>query len=362
MTTELEQKDETMEETNEVSYLDMSDEDVMNSVPPETKPVQEETIEEIEEDATATADEDSKDTEEITESNQQTKEVTDKSENTDDSNFDYKSEYQRILAPFKANGREIKVDSVDDAISLMQMGANYNKKMEALKPNLRLIKMLENNGLLDEDKLSYLIDLDKKNPEAINKLVKDSGLDPLDLNTEEAKEYKPVSRRVNDLEIELDTVLEEIQHTDSYTRTLGIVSKEWDTASKQTIGATPQLLKVINTHVQSGVYDLISKTIDNERTFGRLQGLSDIEAYRQVGDQLHAKGAFDHLVQNQGQQVPTKQVVVPKPKMGNEDKLRDKRRAASAPQVAVTTKTNMSDKNMLALSDDEFSKLASTHF
>ena len=89
---------------------------------------------------------------------------------------DYKAEYLRLLAPFKANGKEIAVSTVDDAISLMQMGANYNKKMAGLKPSLKMLKLLENSGLLSEEKISYLIDLEKKNPAAINKLIKDSGI------------------------------------------------------------------------------------------------------------------------------------------------------------------------------------------
>jgi hypothetical protein len=157
---------------------------------------------------------------------------------------DYKAEYEKLLTPFKANGREMQVTNVDDAVQLMKMGANYNKKMAALKPNLKLMKLLENNGLLDEGKLSFLIDLDKKNPDAINKLVKDSGIDPLDITADKASGYKPSTYTVDDREIELDTVLEDIQDTPSYNRTLEIVSTKWDGASKQLIGKTPQLLKV----------------------------------------------------------------------------------------------------------------------
>ena len=87
----------------------------------------------------------------------------------------------------------------------MQMGANYNKKMAALKPNLKLLKLLENNGLLSEEKLSFLIDLDKKNPDAITKLVKDSGLDPLEMDVSKS-DYKPNTYTVHDREVELDSV------------------------------------------------------------------------------------------------------------------------------------------------------------
>lgn len=272
---------------------------------------------------------------------------------------DFESEYKRLLAPFKANGREIKVNSVDEAVTLMQMGANYNKKMAALKPNLKLMKLLENNGLLSEEKIGFLIDLEKKNPAAINKLVKDSGIDPMDLSAEQASAYKHTAYTVDDREIELDTVLDDIQGTPTYNRTLEVVSTKWDAASKQVIAGTPQLLKVINDHISNGIYDVISKEIESERMFGRLNGVSDIEAYRRIGDALHAKGAFNHLVQgsSQTQMKPAAQpvVVTPKPKV-EDDKLKDKRRAASSTKPAPSN-TASSEFNPLALSDEEFSKL-----
>lgn len=268
---------------------------------------------------------------------------------------DFEAEYKKLLTPFKANGREIAIKSVDDAVALMQMGANYNKKMAALKPNLKLMKLLENNGLLSEEKLSFLIDLEKKNPDAINKLVKDSGIDPMDLNADKASGYKPNTYTVDDREMELDTVLEDIQETAGYNRTLEIVSNKWDGASKQVIAKTPQLLKVINDHVESGIYDLITKEIESERVFGRLNGLSDIEAYRQVGDAIQARGGFNHLGSSQGKPNTQPVVVTPKPKKVDEDKLREKKRAASSTKPAASSVT-AKDFNPLALSDEEFSK------
>ena len=275
---------------------------------------------------------------------------------------DYEAAYKQLTAPFKANGREIQVQSVEDAVALMQMGANYNKKMAALKPNLKLMKLLENNGLLNEEKLSFLIDLEKKNPDAISKLIKDSGVDPLDLDASNAGAYKPTRHTVDDRELELDAVLDEIQETPSYTRTLDVVSNQWDASSKNVIANSPQVLKVINSHVQSGVFDLIVKEVEREKMFGRLSGLSDIEAYRQVGDAIQARGGFDHLAQSQGQRVQPKPAVVqPKPKMGDEGKRREKRLAAGASQPAAPSK-GKGEFNPLALSDDEFSKVVNQRF
>ena len=366
----------------QVDYLAMSDEEIMNAVAPvEPVAVVEETNEEVQPEAvatetatevveqvngeaggnTGTSDTTTETKTEVVEEKTETENQKEKAEKETQA-LDYEAEYKRLLAPFKANGREIQVKSVDDAVALMQMGANYNKRMAALKPNLKMLKLLENNGLLSEEKISYLIDLEKKNPAAINKLVKDSGLDPMDLDAEKAGEYKPKIHSVDDREIDLDTVLDEIQETPTYTQTLEIVSKKWDGASKQTIASTPQLLKVINDHVANGIYDLINQEVERERMFGRLNGLSDIEAYRRVGDAINARGGFNHLVSNQGKPNQEPVVVQPKPKAPADDKLNEKRRAASSTKPANVSTTAASDFNPLALSDEEFSKLAEIRF
>ena len=296
----------------------------------------------------------------------QEEEVTPEAEVASGKEVDYKAEYEKLLKPFKANGRDIQVGSVDDAVALMQMGANYNKKMAALKPNMKLMKMLENHDLLSEDKLNYLIDLSRKDAGAINKLIKESGIDPLTLDTEKADGYTPKSYKVDEREIELDMVLEQIQHSQAYPKTLEVVSKQWDPASRQTVANSPQLLKIINDHVDRGIYDVISAEVERERIFGRLNGMSDIEAYRQVGDSIQARGGFDHLVQKRtdhGQQAAARPVVVqPKPKMAENDKLREMRKAASTSQPAASSGKSVSDFNPLALSDEEFSKLVQPKF
>jgi len=275
---------------------------------------------------------------------------------------DHKAIVDKLFAPFKANGKEMAVDNVDDAVALMQMGANYNKKMAALKPNLKLLKLLENNNLLSEEKLSFLIDLDKKNPAAISKLLKDSGIDPLDVDVEKANEYAPKPYTVDEREIELDTVLEEIQDTPVYSKTVSVVSNKWDAASKQVVANNPQLLKVINDHMASGVYDLISSEIERERMFGRLKGLSDIEAYRQVGDSIQARNGFAHLFKQQApvEPAPVKEPV-PVVEKAPEPDLRDKKRAASSPKPAAPV-AKQPEFNPLALSDEEFAKLVNPKY
>lgn len=376
--------------------LNMTDEELMNmSEPPE---LQEEPTEDITDTADASTNEDvtdasesvsddiddNEDTDNVDDSSNEdssTDETTktsdekssDTAENSDEKSdtetaevdtdgtatVNYKAEYEKVLAPFRANGKDIKVDSIDDAISLMMMGANYNKKMAGLKPVMKLVKMLENNGLTDETQLSYLIDLSKKNPEAIRKLVKDSGIDPLEIDTENPTEYRPNTYTVNDNEVELDAVLDEIRDSTSFKDTIEIISNKMDDSSKKVLLATPSLIKTINEHVAAGIYAKISSVIESERMLGRLTGLSDLEAYKQVGDAIQARGGFGVAPNTQSTANVTRQPIVntqqPDPK------LKDRKKAASVSRT-ITPSGTSTDFNPLSLSDEEFEKLSLSKF
>ena len=273
---------------------------------------------------------------------------------------DYKAELGRVLSPIKANGREIQVSSVDDAIQLMQMGANYHKKMAALKPNLAVLKLLEQHGLLDQEKLSYLIDLDKKNPDAIKKLVKDSGIDPLDIDTDKAGNYKPSNYSVDDKAVELDAVLDELKGSQHYAPLLQTVGKDWDAQSRQIIADTPDLLRTLHSHMSSGIFAKIISAVETERAFGRLSGMSDLEAYRAVGDKLNAQGAFNSVSASTAT-APAKVVPVKAASTPNTNSAaKQKKLAASTSRASAPVQ--QAPFNPLSMSDDELMKLDITKF
>lgn len=359
----------------ENSLLEMSDEEIMNLDPTTlaAAPQEEDQEEEEEEEPAGESEPEGDDEpagEEVTpegedepakvedagkDSPASEKKAEEEAEPASKEETDYKAEYQKILAPFSANGKQMQVESAEEAITLMQMGANYNKKMAALKPNLKLLKLLENNGLLSEEKLSFLIDLDKKNPDAITKLVKDSGLDPLEMDVSKS-DYKPNTYTVHDREVELDSVLSDIQDTPTYSKTISIVGNKWDGESKKIIVENPQLIKVINDHMASGVFDLISNEVDRQRALNRLNGVSDIEAYRLVGDEMHNRGALRPASQPAQKAPGTVREPVPaKPAAQNQD-TRSKKLAASTPKAAAPVK-NDPDFNPLAMSDEDFAKI-----
>jgi len=279
---------------------------------------------------------------------------------------DYKAVYDKIMAPFNANGKQIKLNDPEEAIKLMQMGANYTRKMNAIAPHRKMLMMLQNNGLLDEGKISYLIDLDKKNPEAIKKLVKESGIDPLDIDVNTDPDYQEGSYQVTDEEVAFRTTLEDLTSTDEGKQTLSTINTTWDDTSKEMLWSHPEIMPIIQQQQETGVYAIIADEIDRQRTLGKIAPETPfLQAYKIVGDQLTASGGFNHLadpsqgpapsggnpVGQTGSQPLAVRPAEPKKSLSNDDKAS----AASVPRSGP--KPAKSTINPLAMSDDEFLKL-----
>ena len=346
------------EDTEEVVGNSETDEEDLTAVEDEedssTNTADDGNDSEAEESEPESEEEDSEETEEVIDTSDSETDEKDSSDKKEDT-INYEAEYKRLLSPFKANGHELKVDNVDEAITLMQMGANYNKKMAALKPHLKTVKILQKNGIDSEEKLAFLIDLHRKDKQAIAKLIKDSGVDPLELESEDGEDnaYTPSNYNVSDQELAIEEVLDSLQESPYYNRLITTVGKEWDAPSKRIISETPQLLNILHSHMETGVFDIIQKEIIKQRALGNLNGLNDLEAYKQIGDGIQARGGFDHLTKVQSKN----SVSTSRPsKLKEEDqKLKAKRRAA-APTKQTPKSRPSSDFNPLNLSDEEFEK------
>jgi hypothetical protein len=363
--------------STEINYLEMSDEDILAmdlegsqelssdttnsdeavSTPEEDNAVEDSTeasedgTSEDEGEAEQTADTNPVDEQEVTEESQHedvsTKDVKDVSK--PEATIDYKAAYERLLAPFKANGKTVQVDSVEDAVSLMQMGANYNKRMQELKPNLRIVKMLGDNGLLDEAKLNMLIEVAQGKPEAIKKLVADSKLDAYSLDAETDSKYTPNDYRVNDSQIELDEVIKELQESPAFTRTADVVGNKWDAASRSAIASNPKLLRDIHAHVESGAYDAITAEIDKQRMLGRTPtGMSDLELYELTAKYMMEMYSKSQQTQNQA------------PVQNVREQERTAKKQALAPTKSTSSTKSSGTPDFLSMSDDEFEQYSKT--
>ena len=268
---------------------------------------------------------------------------------------DYKSEYNKLFEPMKAAGMDFQVKSIDEAKKLIQMGLDYNQKMSALKPHRKLLKMLENHDMLDESKINNIIDLVSGNKDAISKLIRDNGIDPLDIETADDNGYSPSDYSVSDQAVELDEVIDSIKSTASFADTMQVVTRQWDDASKQSIASEPQLLSVLNNHIASGLYAMVQERMQRERLMGTLSGLSDLDAYRATGDIIYQEGGMDKYLNNTTTPTNTRVATAPR---ADTSALNNQRRKASTQKPITPSKKAVVVPNLLTMSDEDFEKFS----
>ena len=303
---------------------------------------------EYHEDERSESEVDTESEDEVEEEEQEAEEEEAKAE----SEVDYAAEYKRLIGtPIKANGKDITIDSIDDAIKLIQMGANYYKKVEQLKPAQKIVSMLEKAQLLDESKLSFAIDLLNKDPAAIQSLVGD--MDISDVLDEKHNGYTPKDHTVSDVQLNLDNAISDVASTPTGHITLKVLGEQWDQASRQIVVSNPSIIGLINQHVADGTFDTVTREVEKRRMLGQIpQGLNDIEAYKFVGDQLYANGNSSAAPTGQ-RQLGTKANAKPIVKPSKETVVNKKRAASNtARNSSQSVSQNMDD--VFAMSDEEF--------
>ena len=271
---------------------------------------------------------------------------------------DYKAFYERVMAPFKANGKTIELKSPEEVLQLMQMGANYTKKMQSIAPYRKTLLMLENNNLLNEDKLSFLIDLDKKNPEAIKKLLKDSNIDPLEIDTSIEPAYKAGLNKVSDAEANFMSVLSDLKTQETGMATIRTINDTWDEQSKDLLWNDPSIMNTIHQQMNNGAYQLIVDEMERRKMLGQLSpSVPFLMAYQQVGNDLvrqkQRQAQSMQSVQNQSVQ-PQQPVAVKK--QSTKPSVTNDKQARAAGITKTNSKPAKKFINPLAMSDEEFLK------
>ena len=256
--------------------------------------------------------------------------------------INYEEVVKQIFSPFKANGKEIAPRTVEDVVQLMQMGANYTKKMQSIAPMRKAVESLSNAGIDSEEKLSYLIDLYKGDKEAIKQLLKNNQIDAMDLDLDEIH-YNPNKQNIaSDADVKFAETLSNIN--ESLPQIQNIIDKQWDAESKKILLSDPRALQALHEEIQMGRFEPVQKQLEVERTFGRYQGVPDIQAYIDILNRMSAQEQYQQQMQEQ-QKKPSKNVP-------------DKRKAAPTRAKAKSGGTSLTPKDLFSMSDEEFEKLS----
>jgi len=205
---------------------------------------------------------------------------------------------------FKANGKEYEFtesEIKDRFPSMFGQAMDYTKKLQTIKPWRKTIDALEEAKLTHED-LSLFIDARKGDKEAIAELLKQTGVDALDLDIENstyvAKDY---GRDENALAIK--DIVDDISRDSEYEKTHNILTKDWDEKSWGTMSQDPETIKLLHVDVKSGMYDKIQPIAEKLKVYGGGKE-SDLDYYKTAARQYF--GQVEQQNQ-QAQRVATKE-------------------------------------------------------
>lgn len=261
--------------------------------------------------------------------------------------------FDAVTGKFRAHGAEYSFSNPQEIITLMQKGIDYNNKMNAIAQYRGVTDLLKEHDLLDATKLSFLLDLHNKKPEAIAKLIKDSGIDAYELDETKANTYVETQVDISGRKAALQEVLEHYTG-DALFNTIFEDAKTWDAKSQEALVNNPQLFHNLYDQHKSGAYAQVMQAVRRENALGRTSG-SVLNDYDIIGQQLFAQPSGGSAQVNQQAQAPAVKVV-----KKVDASIEQRRKAASkvkAGKTATPSKSFKSPTDIFNLSAEEFANI-----
>ena len=219
----------------------------------------------------------------------------------DDDKIETEQEVQKYK--FKANGKEYELTDEEmrsQFPKIFGQAMDYTKKTQALKPWRKTIDAIE-QAKLSHDDVSLMIDVLRGDKDAIAAVIKRTGVDALELDTENSR-YVPKNYGRDDTALAVKDVIDEISSDREYEYTHKILSKDWDDTSFNELTKDPNLIRELHIDVKNGIYDKVQPIAEKLKVFDRGRK-SDLEYYIRAGAEyysnLEAEAQKQAAIENQ---------------------------------------------------------------
>lgn len=189
---------------------------------------------------------------------------------------------------FKADGKDYEFTSqeiVEQFPKIFGQAMNYTKKMQAIKPWRKTIDAIESAELKHSD-VSLMIDVLKGDKDAITEVLKRTGVDTLELDTEADSAYVAKDYGRDEATLAIEDVVQDIARDPEYTTTHNILSKEWDDRSWGVMRDNPEMIRLLHVDVKSGMYSTLQPIAEKLKVFDGGKK-SDLDYYKEAA-QEHA--------------------------------------------------------------------------
>lgn len=188
---------------------------------------------------------------------------------------------------FKANGKDYEFTDEEikrDFPRVFGQAMDYTKKLQQIKPWRKTIDAIE-QAKLGHDDINLMIDVLKGDKDAIAAVLKRTGVDALDINTEESN-YQARDYGRTEQELNMNEVLNEIRFDPEYATTHRVLSQDWDLASWQVLSSDPRKIKQLHHDIKTGVFARVQAEADKIRMTTGSVG-SDLDLYAMAARSLY---------------------------------------------------------------------------
>lgn len=233
----------------------------------------------------------------------------------------------------KANGMDFEF-TTDELIKLAPKAMDYTKKMQEIAPWRKTISAMKEQGIGEQD-VNLMIDVLKGDKNAIAEVLKRTGVDALELDTDSKDTYAPTQYGKDETLQEIEAIVAEISVDPEYVRTEAVVDQQWDTRSRQAMAQNPSMIRGLHADIKSGTYDKVAPLALKMKSLdGGVK--SDIEYYMEAGRQYFNSVSKTPAPAAQRQ----------------EEKQRDIQEMANKRKAATPSKTGSGKRDVINYLDD----------
>lgn len=340
----------TFDEEGPEEEIDTEDEEVLEQPEEDSDDdTSSEEEEEVESDEDSEAEEDKLDGE-----------SEDAEEQTDEDDTEAEKEEQPApddeVLSFRANGQDYSFtvkEMKEQFGKVFGQAMDYTKKMQQMKPKRQMLDALESANMSQED-LNLMIDALKGNKDALATVMKRTGVDALDLDTEEAKSYVPKDYGRNETELAIRDVIDEISVDKEYAITHNVLEKQWDDKSRDEFVADPNLIRLLHLDVKNGMFDIVNPIAQKMKVYDGGK-LSDLDYYK-----MAAREYFNQQAQEESKVAEQKRIASEKEAekqriaavRAKEEQARATKEASKKRKAAAPTKKAGTTKRTVDFLDD----------
>lgn len=284
-TEEFDDSETSMEDTDEEVSLDDGAEEEFDDGPEQPE-------DELEDSGHDTSDdsEDNESTEED-ETDPETDDLDEDPDEDDDTSSDEDEEDDDEEQPaqsykFRANGKDYEFSSeeiVDQFPKIFGQAMDYTKKMQTIKPWRKTIDAIEGAELSHND-VSLMIDVLKGDKDAITEVLKRTGTDTLELDTETDSRYVAKDYGRDDSALAIKDIVDDISRDEEYSTTHNILSKDWDEKSWNAMTENPEMIRLLHTDVKSGMFQTLQPLAEKLKVYDGASK-SDLDYYKEAAQQ-----------------------------------------------------------------------------